>query len=211
MLIVALTGGIATGKTVVAEVWQDFGCFLHSADQVAHDLMEPGTQAWEKIIERFGPDIQAADKRIDRRKMGEQVFAHPQDREFLNALLHPLVLKEKRKIISRLQKQGQTRIFVSEAALIIESGTHGIFHKVVVTFCPAKLQLHRLMQRDGISQTLALQKLQSQIPAEDKLAFADYIIHTHGSIAETIEQAEQVYRYLDQEARLLFPQRDKDS
>jgi dephospho-CoA kinase len=211
MLIVALTGGIATGKTIVAKVWQDLGCFLHSADQVAHDLMKPGTPAWDKIIERFGPGILAADKRIDRRKLGNQVFAQPQDREFLNALLHPLVLEKKRKIIARLQEQGQTRLFVSEAALIIESGTQGFFHKLVVTYCPQKLQLQRLMQRDGINKAMAVQKLQSQMPAEDKLTFADYIIRTHGSIAETIEQAEQVYRYLDQDARLLFPRRDTHS
>jgi len=206
MLIVALTGGIATGKSIVAGVWRELGCYLHQADQVAHELMQPGTPVWEKITTRFGPDILSQDgQAIDRSRLGRLVFTRSRDREFLNRLIHPLVLEEKNKVITRLRADGKYQIFVSEAALTIEAGYTGSFHKVVVTYCPFEVQLERLRKRDGIGREEALHKLGSQMPAEDKLAHADYMIRTEGILAATIEQAEQVYRYLLQDLRLLSP------
>ena len=206
MLIVALTGGIATGKSIVAGVWRELGCYLHQADQVAHELMRPGTPVWKKITSRFGPDILSQDSQaIDRSRLGRRVFAHPEDREFLNRLIHPLVLEEKNKVIARLQADGKCQIFVSEAALTIEAGYADFFHKVVVAYCPFEVQLERLGKRDGIGREEALRKLGSQMPAEDKLAHADYVIRTEGILTATIEQAEQVYRYLLQDHRLLSP------
>ncbi len=206
MLLVALTGGIATGKSIVAGVWRELGCYLHQADQVAHELMQPGTPVWKKITTRFGPDILSQDgQAIDRGRLGRLVFARSKDREFLNRLIHPLVLEEKNTVIARLRADGKYQIFVSEAALTIEAGYAGSFHKVVVTYCPFEVQLERLRKRDGIGREEALRKLGSQMRAEDKLAHADYMIRTEGILAATIEQAEQVYRYLLQDHRLLSP------
>jgi dephospho-CoA kinase len=206
MLIVALTGGIATGKSIVAGIWQELGCYIHQADRAAQELMEPGSPAWEKIAAHFGSEILDPKTRaIDRKRLGQRVFSSSQDREFLNHLLHPLVLEKKKAAISRLQAEGRYRVFVSEAALTIEAGYADLFHKVVVTYCPHDVQLTRLEKRDGIGQEEALLKLGSQMAAKDKLAYADYVIRTEGSLAATIEQAEQVYRYLLQDYRLLFP------
>jgi dephospho-CoA kinase len=169
MLIVALTGGIATGKSIVARVWDELGCYIQQADQVARGLMLPGTPVWEEIVARFGTGILGQDGRsIDRASLGRWIFAHPDDRRFLNSLIHPLVLEERNTLIARLRTEGEYRIFVSEAALTIEAGYAEHFHKVVVTHCPLEEQLGRLRERDGIDREEALLKIQSQMPAEEK-------------------------------------------
>ncbi len=203
MLIVALTGGIATGKSVVARIFEELGCYIHRADQVAHALMKPDAPAWGPIVEHFGTGILRADRTIDRDLLGARVFARAEDRMFLNRLLHPLVLEEKKEAIARLEVQGHYRIFVSEAALTIEAGLLDLFHKVVVTYCSRELQIQRLRQRGGTSRREALQKIRSQMPAKQKLAYGDYIIHTGGNLTATIEQAERVYRHLHQDYRLM--------
>jgi dephospho-CoA kinase len=211
MLIVALTGGIATGKSIVAGIWRELGCYLHQTDLAAQELMTPGSPVWEKITAYFGSDILDTKTRaIDRKRLGKRIFASPQDREFLNRLIHPLVLEKKKADIAHSRAEGHYRIFVSEAALTIEAGYTDFFHKVVVTYCPQEVQIERLRERDGIGLKEARQKIGSQMAAEDKLAYADYVIRTSGSLASSIEQAEQVYRYLLQDYRLAFPAADAD-
>jgi dephospho-CoA kinase len=170
--------------------------------------MEPGRPAWEAVVGRFGPDILRTDREIDRGKLAERVFTRPADREFMNALIHPLVMRERAAAVDRLRVEGVCRIFVSEAALTIEAGHLDFFHKTVVTFCPRSLQIRRLMDRDGIGRGSAELRLRSQMPAENKLAHADYIIRTDGSLADTVEQAEKVYRYLLQDYELLGESED---
>ena len=206
MLTVALTGGIATGKSIVARVWLELGCYVQQADQVAHGLMQAGTAVWEKIVARFGTEILGPDGHsIDRGSLGRRIYAQPEDREFLDRLIHPHVLEERNTLISRLREEGEYRIFVSEAALTIEAGYADLFQKLVVTYCPIEVQVGRLRERDQIGQDEALRKIRSQMPAEDKLGHADYVIRTEGDIAATIEQAERVYRYLLQDQLLLYP------
>ena len=206
MLKVALTGGIATGKSVVARVWQELGCFVLQADQVAHQLMRPGTPVWEEVKARFGPYILGEDGRsIDRARLGRRLFSHPEDRKFLDRLIHPLVHEEREALFSRLRAEKKYRIFVSEAALTIEAGYADLFHKVVVTHCPFETQLRRLQERDGSTREDALRRIRSQMPADEKLAFADYVIQTEGSLAAPIEQSEQVYRHLLQDSQLREP------
>jgi dephospho-CoA kinase len=211
LLLVALTGGIATGKSVVGRIWEQLGCYIHESDRAAHSLMEPGSPAWKNIVARFGPQIIKEDRTIDRPRLAERVFASPEDRDFMNKLIHPLVLEQKKDLITQVRKQGQHRIFVSEAALTIEAGYIDFFHKVVVTVCPSELQLERLMERDRITRADALRKIRSQMPAETKADYADYVIHTEASLPSTLEQAEQVYRFLMQDYHLLGFGSDKDA
>ena len=114
MLLVSLTGGIATGKSVVAQVFENLGCYIHKADLVAHSLIEPGKPAWKKILARFGPSIQNEDKTINRKKLGSIVFASEEDRLFVNDVIHPLVLKAREAEIKKLKGQGNYKIFMSE-------------------------------------------------------------------------------------------------
>ena len=202
MLIVALTGGIATGKSVVAKILQELGCCIHPADRVAHELMEPEQPAWKKIVAHFGTKILNADKTINRTKLGAIVFRDEKERLYLNRLIHPLVLEEKKEVIAKLQKEGRYKIFISEAALTLEAGFVRFFDKIIVVFCRPGIQVQRLMERDRISREEALRKIKAQMPMKEKLKFADYIIDTSGSFPETVEQTERVFRQLRQDSDL---------
>jgi dephospho-CoA kinase len=196
VLLVALTGGIATGKSVIAEVLRQKGCYLDSSDAAAHELMGTGRPAWKKIFSHFGPEILNPDRTINRKAMGEIVFSNREERLFLNRLIHPLVLRHKKRTVRKLEKEGRTRIFVSEAALTIEAGFTGFFDKIIIASCPKKIQLRRLMDRDGISRTEAARRIGSQLPLREKLKHADYVIDTSGTIMETVDQTASVYAQL---------------
>lgn len=158
--------------------------------------MEPGKPAWEKIAAHFGPRILNKDRSINRSRLGKIIFADKKERAFLDRVIHPLVLEEKKEAISLLEKEGRYEIFVSEAALTIEAGFAGFFDKVIIVFCRKGIQVKRLMERDKISSAEALKKIKSQMEPEKKLKYADYVIDSSGSIESTVEQTEQVYRSL---------------
>jgi dephospho-CoA kinase len=194
-----LTGGIASGKSVVAGLLEEKGCFVHSADKASHELMSPGRPAWKKIVARFGRDILREDRTIDRARLGPAVFSDPAARRFLDRLIHPLVLAEQERIVRRLEREGRVRIFVSEAALTVEAGYARHFDRVVVVHCAKTEQVRRLRERDGISRAAALRKIGAQMPRKEKLRHADYAIDTTGPLAETVEQTEQVFARLFQD------------
>ena len=196
MLLVALTGGIATGKSIVAQVLEQLGCYTHQADTLAHELQAPGMPAWKALVSHFGEKILNQDKTINRLALGAIVFADTREREFLNNLIHPMVMAKKREIIEKIGQEGRYKIFVSVAALTIEAGYIKFFDKIIVAHCDKETQLKRLMERDDIDRKKALEKIDSQMPREKKLDFADYVIDTSGSLQQTLEQAEKVYRNL---------------
>ncbi|MQY60733.1 dephospho-CoA kinase [bacterium] len=196
MLIVALTGGIASGKSVVAEVLEELGCYIHHADKIAHDLMEPEKHAWKKIVAHFGKKILNEDKTINRSRLGKIIFSDEKERRFLNELIHPPVLEKKKEVSSRLEKEGHYNIFISEAALTIEAGFADFFDKIIMTYCKKEVQKKRLMERDGISQKQTMKIIKSQMQPQEKLKYADYIIDTSSSFQSTVEQTERVYRNL---------------
>jgi dephospho-CoA kinase len=196
MLIVALTGGIASGKSVVAKILEELGCYIHHADKIAHDLMEPEKPAWKKIVAHFGKKILEEDKTINRARLGKIVFSDEEERRFLNELIHPLVFEKKKQDINRLEKKGHYNIFISEAALTIEAGFADFFDKIIMTYCKKEDQIKRLMERDGISRKQAVALMKSQMQPQEKLKYADYIIDSSGSIQSTIEQTERIYRNL---------------
>ena len=203
MLLVALTGGIACGKSIIGRLLLDKGCFVHSADAAARELMSPGTNVWRAVADHFGPGVLREDGTIDRAKLGAIVFSDDKERAFLNALVHPLVLGRIKETIARLEKEGRHTIFVSEAALVIEAGFVRFFDKIIVAHCSRDVQLRRLMERDGISRGEALDKIRSQMGHEEKLKHADYKINTSGTLAETIEQTERVYAQLVQDSIMI--------
>jgi len=196
MLIVALTGGIASGKSIIAGVLDNLGCYVYYADKISHELMTPKKQAWKKIVDHFGDKILNKDKTINRAKLGSIVYTDAKKRQFLNELIHPLVFKKRKETINNLKKEGRYKIFVSEAALTIEAGLADFYDKIIMVYCQKEVQIKRLMQRDHINQKEALKKIKSQMEPEEKLKFADYIIDSSGLIESTVEQTEQVFRNL---------------
>ena len=202
MLLVALTGGIACGKSVIGRLLLEKGCFVHSADSAARELMSPGTKVWRAVADHFAPGVLREDGTIDRAKLGAIIFSDDKERAFLNGLVHPLVLERIKEIVARLEKEGRHTIFVSEAALVVEAGFARVYDKIIVAHCGKDVQVRRLMERDGIGRGEALNKVRSQLGQEEKLKHADYTIDTSGTLAETIEQTERVYAQLVQDSEL---------
>jgi dephospho-CoA kinase len=203
VLRVALTGGIACGKSVVARILEEKGCVVLSADATAHALMRPRRPAWKAVVGRFGREILKEDLTIDRGRLGRIVFADPAARRFLDRLVHPRVMAEHEKAARRLEREAgpPARIFVVEAALTIEAGYAPAFDRVVVVHCSKADQVRRLRQR-GLSGREALRRIGTQMGRREKLARADYAIDTSGTLASTIEQAERLYAQLVRDAEL---------
>ena len=117
MLTVALTGGIASGKSVIADILRDVGCYIHHADRIAHELMEPDKPAWKKIVAHFGKKILNENKTINRSRLGKIIFSDKKEQRFLNELIHPLVHEKKKETIQKLEKEGRFNFFVCYCAI----------------------------------------------------------------------------------------------
>lgn len=202
MLIVGLTGGIATGKSVVADILREKGCYVDNADLLAQSLMQPGREAFQAVVNHFGQEILTQDGKIDRQKLGRIIFNTPEERATLNNLTHPLILNKVREKVASLEKSGDYEIYVTEAALIFEAGYQFFYDRVVLTFCQLEIQAERLLKRDGLSREEACLKIKSQWPLDKKIQLADYLIDTSGPLTETVEQTEELYLRLYHDAQL---------
>ncbi|MGE5751188.1 MAG: dephospho-CoA kinase, partial [Nitrospirota bacterium] len=156
MLVVGLTGGIASGKSLVAKVFQDLGAYVIDADKIVHELLEPGQQAWEEVVKYFGPEIVFPDKTIDRRRLGEIVFNDAEKRAWLNQCLHPKVFAVYTARVKHLRGRALHAIIVLDAARLIETGYHKKMDRIVVVYADQEQQMERLTSRDRFSWEQAL-------------------------------------------------------
>lgn len=182
--LIGLTGGIATGKSVVARILAaDFDAAVVDSDAVVHALLAPGGAAYAAVVTAFGRDILNDDGRIDRGRLGRWVFQDPAARRCLEAILHPLVIQETARWIETYLATGAWLV-VGVAPLMMEVGTHRRFPLVVVTHCSEATQIRRLRER-GLSEAEARRRIEAQWPVERKRRMADVVIDTEGSMAET--------------------------
>ena len=196
MLRVGLTGSIAVGKTFVCDVFRELGCHVLDADRTAREVVAPGRSALAEIVEEFGEGVLLPDGTLDRKALGSIVFADEKKRERLNAIVHPAVIEEQSRWLDELELSDPNGIAIVDAALMIESGGYKRFQKLIVVWCEADIQLKRLMLRDRISETEALQRISSQLPQADKKTFGDYLIDTSDGFEDTRRQVEAVYANL---------------
>jgi len=204
ILRVGLTGGISSGKTTVAGFMAEMGAFVLDADRIAHELMAAGGTAHAEVAERFGEEILNTAGDIDRRALGARVFRDAHARAALNAIVHPKVLAEIERRVDRYLVAGHSDVVVVDAALLVETGSHARFHRLVVVRCSRDAQLQRLMARSGLSAEEALARIESQSDLESKLAVADYVIDTDTTLRETRRETEQVYQRLLADFERLF-------
>ena len=190
MLRIALTGSIATGKSYVLERFQQRGVPCLDADDLAHGVMAPGTEATAAIAERFG-DVLAQDGSVDRQKLGPIVFADASARRDLEAIVHPAVYRAIAAGLRGFEKIGGSPLAIVDIPLLFETGHASEFAKVIATVCPHSVQLERL-QRRGLSVDEAERRIAAQLPAEEKARRADYVIRTTGSFEETDAEVESV-------------------
>jgi len=196
MLKVALTGGIATGKTYVLDQFRRRGVPCLDADALVHGITSPGTEAAQAIAGRFGPEILTASGAVDRTKLGAIVFADPAARSDLEAIVHPAVYRAIAAGLRGFELLGGYELAVVDVPLLYETGHSADFDRVIVTICPPALQIARLLARGVRSETEARQRLAAQWPNEQKAARADFVIRTDGAFEDTDRQIEAIYARL---------------
>jgi dephospho-CoA kinase len=194
MLRVALTGGIATGKSYVLGQFRRLGASCLDADEIAHGVMAAGTEATNAIAARFGADVLDRDGAVDRRRLAPLVFGDASARRDLESIVHPAVRRAIRSGLRGFELVG-ARVAIADIPLLYETGRPVDFDKVIVTTCPPEVQLARLAAR-GLSDTEARQRLAAQMPAEEKAGRADFVIRTEGSHQTTDEQVARVWTAL---------------
>jgi dephospho-CoA kinase len=197
MLRVALTGGIATGKSYCLARFASLGVPTIDADRLARDVVAPGSRALEQVATRFGASILRDDGSLDRPSLGRIVFADPAARADLEAIVHPEVYRRIGEWLAALPPR--TRLAVADIPLLFETGHTHDFDRVVVVACDPREQIRRIIARDGLSDREARGRLDSQWPIEDKAARADYVIKTDGTAADTDSQVKTVYEMLNAE------------
>jgi len=189
MLRLGITGGIASGKSVVASELRKLGFYVIDADRLAHQLTEPGQRAYREVIAEFGTSILAADQRIDRSKLAAIVFPDRAKLDRLNAIVHPRVEEATFAQFAQCQREGTLDAVFVEAALLVEAGFHKSLDGLVVAWCKPEQQLERLIAR-GLSEAEAQKRIASQMAVEEKLRFATERIDCSGSLEETQRQVE---------------------
>src|SRR5687767_11014309 len=196
MLRVGFTGSIGVGKTFVAGVFAELGCRVMDADDVAREVVAPGSEALARVVAEFGVTVLQADGTLDRKKLGALVFAEPGKRKRLNSLLHPYIIHEQDLRLREWESNDPKGIGIVDAALMIESGGSKRFDKLIVVYCRPEIQLARLMARNNFTREEAEQRISSQMSQQEKLAFADYSIDTSDGFEVARKQTEDVYRQL---------------
>ena len=196
MLVVGLTGAMGTGKSTVSSMFAELGCLIIDADQVARDLVQPDAPAWRRIVRIFGKDILNKDKTLDRKKLAAIIYMDASKRKLLNSILHPFILKEEERLVKQAAKEGNHRIAIVSAALMIEAGSYKRFPKIIVVTCSKETQIERIMKRENISRKEALQRWSAQLSSQEKKKFANYVINTSGPFPKTRKQVVQVYEKL---------------
>lgn len=191
MMVVGLTGGLATGKSLAAEAFRRLGAAVLSADQIAREVTAAGTPAVRRIADELGEEFVRPDGSLDRSALGEYVFRNAEARRRLEAIVHPPVLERLRQEIERYRNLGGSpEVLVVEVPLLYEVGIADWFDKVVVVAAPEKAQVARVMARERVSQEEALRRVQAQMPLELKMQRADVVIRNEGA-PEDLEEAVQ--------------------
>jgi dephospho-CoA kinase len=196
MLKIGLTGGIATGKSYVLGLLQELGCEVIDADIIAHRMIEPGQLAYKEIVDHFGRTVLDLAGKIDRARLGAIVFNDPRQRAKLNSIVHPRVFEAQERWFAELAERKPDAIAVVDAALMIETGSYRRYDKLIVVHCRPDLQLQRLMARNNLSREEASARISSQMPAEEKLRYADFAVDTSNGFEDTRLHVESLYSEL---------------
>lgn len=201
MLIVGLTGGVASGKTTISKVFKEEGAYLIDTDQIARELVQPCSPAYYEIIKVFGTEILEEDGTLHRKRLASRIFSNPDQRRSLNRILHPRIKEEMNRSIKGISEKDPEAIVVVDAPLLMETGIHRKMDKVVVITSREDQQIKRLRAREGLSPEEARKIISSQMALEKKVKIADFVIPNEGSLEETIRTTKKVFQELKKIAR----------
>ena len=198
MLKVGLTGGVACGKTTVGTMFEKRGAHVALADVISHNLFEPGSEVYKKVVAHFGREVLNEDKTISRPKLANMAF---QERiQELNAIVHPVVIGLQDEWMREIEQRESRAIAIVEAALMIEAGAHKRFDKLIVVTCGFDQKVDRFAERARMSTDEACadvrRRMEAQLPESEKIKLADYVIDNSGSVGRLEEQVERIWREL---------------
>ena len=196
MIIVGLTGGIATGKSTVAKMFKEAGAVIVDADLIAREVVEKGTPAWKKVRDEFGDEILLDDQEIDRDKLGDIIFNNPEKKEMLNSIVHPAVFQKIGERIKKIEQDAPDAVVILDVPLLIESGMQDGFSDVVLVYITEEMQVKRLMGRDGLSEKDAFARIRSQMSIAEKKDMVDIVIDNSEGLENTRRQVMEVYTRL---------------
>jgi dephospho-CoA kinase len=188
-----LTGNVASGKSTAAQMFEVLGANIIDADRIGHEVIGSSLSAYQEIVHRFGDDILDSSGEIDRKKLGALVFADPPKLKDLNAIVHPKIIARVEELAKEHAAAHPRDVILVDAALIFEARIGANFRKVIVAWCRPEQQIERLMAKTGIPREAAMQRIASQMPADEKRRRADYLIDCSGSIESTRAQVESLF------------------
>ena len=192
MRVIGLTGGIASGKSTAAKILAGLGAAIIDADQLARDVVRPGEPAYQAIVEAFGNGVLNDDGTINRAALGNIVVADPPARSRLEAITHPAIALRAEELLTELRRR-KTPLAIYMAPLLIEAGITDRVDEIWVVYVNRETQVRRLMQRDGLSEAEALQRIASQMPMEEKRQRARIVIDNNGTEAELVRQIREIW------------------
>ncbi|BBB33075.1 dephospho-CoA kinase [Thermotomaculum hydrothermale] len=184
-----LTGGIATGKSLVSSMFEQLGAFVIDADRVAREVVSKGSPVLKEIEKYFGKDVILPDGNLNRKKLREIIISDKEKRELLNSITHPAIIERENELVN----QADSNLIIVDAALLIESGSHKRFKEIIVVYAPFEVQLKRLMERDKMSREDAERFIKTQMDIEEKKKYATYIIDNSDGIEYTRKQVKELY------------------
>lgn len=196
MVIVALTGGIGSGKSTVARMFQDEGAYVIDFDFLARVVVEPDKPAWRDIIEYFGPEILSPDRTLNRSALAEIVFSDDESRKALEGLTHPRIFEESDALIEAIKRKDPFSVVIIDLPLLFELSLNKKFDKVILAYAPRAVQLKRIVERDGLAREEVEKRLNAQMLIEEKRSLSDYIIHNEGDLNDTRNQVRKVIHEL---------------
>lgn len=193
MYLIGLTGGIASGKSTVARRLVEHGAVHIDADHLARRVVEPGTPALAAIVEQFGAEFLRADGTLDREKLGKHIFRDDAARTRLNAIVHPAVRELSARLIAKAEAEDPSAVVVYDVPLLVEASVDHPFDLIVVTNAPRRTQVKRLVEERGLDLLQAEARVDAQVDNTARLAIADVVIDTDGTLAHTMSQADALW------------------
>ncbi|MDH4152433.1 MAG: dephospho-CoA kinase [Nitrospira sp.] len=176
MILIGLTGGVATGKSTVAKMFKQCGAIVIDADELAREVVQPGKPAWRDIIRRFGTSILNADRTINRQTLGQIVFGNRTKLRELERIIHPRVAREQQRLTRKAATKDPNAVVLYDVPLLFEAGIDKRVDRIIVVTADQRTQIARLKQRNGLTRAEALQRIRSQMPLSKKISRADMII-----------------------------------
>lgn len=196
MILVGLTGGVATGKSTVANMFKQCGAPVIAADLLARQVVEPGKPAWRAIVKLFGKTVLNPDRSLDRQALGSIVFRNPKKRRQLERIIHPRVAREQQRLVRRIAKRKPRAVILYEVPLLFEAGVDKRVDRIIVVIADRETQIARLKKRNGLSRAEALRRIRSQMSLTKKIQQADHVLNGTLPRPSLRKQVGQLFRNL---------------